>query len=736
MKSSVSCDKAALSRRHFLKLVSVAGAGLTLGVSLPSAIADTVSVPGKTSAEGVSDQMAAVLEPNAFVRINADNSIDVTIKHLEMGQGTFTGLATLIAEELDADWSQIKAHSAPANSAQFNNLMWGPVQGTGGSTAIANSFMQMRNAGAAAKMMLMAAAAQLWEVPIESISVAQGVVHHSQSKRSASFGELAELAAKQAVPEIEEITLKDPKDFVLIGKNIPRKDTGKTDGSAIFTQDVQLPDMLTALVAHSPRFGGTVASFDATRAKKLSGVVDVVQIPTGVAVLAKDFWSAKQAREQLQIVWDNKKASTASSDALIEEYKQLAQKPGMLAKQTGDTKTAFQAAAKVIEASYEFPYLAHAAMEPLNCVVHFKGDSAELWYGAQIHTMDQGGVAAVLGLKPDQVTINTLYAGGSFGRRGNPKSDYVLEAAQIAKAKPNVPIKLVWTREDDTRAGYFRPLYYHHLKAALDKDNNITAWQHRIIGQSIAKGSAFEGMMVQKGVDVTSVEGAANLPYSIPNISVELHTTDPGVPVQWWRSVGSTHTAYSTETFLDEIAAAVDIDPVALRLKLLKEHPRHQGVLQLAADKADWKKAPAKGVTRGIAVHESFNSYVAEVAEVSLKEDGQYKVERVVCAVDCGIAVNPDVIKAQMEGSIGFGLSPTISSEITLENGAVKESNFHDYQVLRIHQMPDIKVHIVPSAENPTGVGEPATPVIAPAVANALAAATGKRYYSLPIKKA
>lgn len=722
-----------VNRRDFLKFVVIGGAGLTLGLSLDSAHAE-MSGPGKTSAdESLSNGQ---FEPNAFIRIAPDNTVHVIIKHLEMGQGTFTGLSTLIAEELEADWSQIKPHAAPANAALYNNLLWGPAQGTGGSTAIANSFEQMRKAGAAAKMMLVAAAAQLWDLPADEISVSQGVVSHKASGKSASFGELAELAAKQDVPEPEEITLKDPKDFVLIGKRIPRKDGGKTDGTAIFTQDIKLDGMQTAVVTHSPRFGGKVKTFNADKARKMPGVTDVVQISTGIVVLATDFWSAQKARETLDITWDNSQAATASSEALLTEYKTLAKKPGLPAKKTGDADQAFKNAAKVIEASYEFPYLAHAAMEPLNCVAHFTGDSCEMWYGAQIHTMDQGAVAALLDLKPAAVKINTLYAGGSFGRRGNPKSDYVLEAAEIAKAKKGTPIKLVWTREDDMRAGYFRPMYYHTLKAGLDKDNKLVAWEHRIVGQSIAKGSAFEGMMVQKGVDVTSVEGASNLPYDIPNMHVELHTTDPGVPIQWWRAVGSTHTAYSTETFIDEIASAAKIDPIAFRLKLLTNKPRHHGVLKLAAEKAGWDSKLPKGRSRGIAVHESFNSYVAQVAEVSVQDDGSYKVERVVCAVDCGIAVNPDIVKAQMEGGIGFGLAPTLVSEITMDNGAVKESNFHDYQVLRMNQMPDVEVHIVPSAQAPTGVGEPATPVIAPAVANALFNATGKRYYRLPIKKA
>lgn len=722
-----------VNRRDFLKFMVMGGAGLTLGVSLNAVSAET-SASDKTSADGSLPN--GVFEPNAFIRINTDNTVDVIIKHLEMGQGTFTGLSTLVAEELDADWSQIKPQAAPANAARYNNLLWGPAQGTGGSTAIANSYEQMRNAGAAAKLMLVAAAAELWKVSEDDITVSKGVVSHKVSGKSATFGELTEAASRQDVPEPEDIELKEPEDFVLIGQHVPRNDSGKTDGTATYTQDIKLDGMLTAVVTHSPRFGGKVKTFNADAAKKMPGVTDVLEIPTGVVVLAKDFWSAQQARKALEITWDNSGASSASSEALLAEYKKLAEKQGLPAAESGKPEAAFNDAAKVIEASYEFPYLAHAAMEPLNCVAHFTGDACEMWYGAQLHTMDQMGVAGVLGIKPEAVKINTLYAGGSFGRRGNPKSDYVLEAAEIAKLKKGTPIKLVWTREDDMQAGYFRPMYYHTLKAGLDKDNNLVAWQHRIVGQSIAKGSAFEGMMVQNGVDATSVEGAANLPYDIPNLRVDLHTTDPGVPIQWWRSVGHTHTAHATEAFIDEVATAANADPVEFRMQLLADKPRHQGVLKLAAEKAGWGSEPSKGRFRGIAVHESFNSYVAQVAEVSVQEDGAYKVERVVCAVDCGLAINPDIVRAQMEGGIGFGLAPTLVSEITMDNGAVKESNFHDYQVLRMNQMPDIDVHIVPSAQSPKGVGEPGTPVIAPAVANALFSATGKRYYRLPIKKA
>ena len=413
----------------------------------------------------------------------------------------------------------------------------------------------------------------------------------------------------------------------------------------------------------------------------------------------------------------------------------LAQKPGLVARKEGDVETALQGAAKKLEAAFEFPYLAHAPMEPLDCVVKLAADGCEIWNGEQLHTGDQHAVAGLLGLKPEQIRINMLYAGGSFGRRANPKSDYVLEAVSIAKAiNGRAPVKMIWTREDDMRAGYYRPFNYHTLRAGLDAQGNLVAWQHRIVGQSIAAGTAFEGMLVKDGIDATSVEGAANLPYRIPNLLVDLHSPKIGVPVQWWRSVGSTHTAFSTEVMIDELAVAAGKDPFEFRRTLLDQHPRHQAVLELAAQKAGWGKPLPQGRGRGIAVHESFNSYVAQVAEVTIGKDGGIRVERVVCAVDCGIAVNPDVIRAQMEGGIGYGLSAALYGAVTLKDGRVEQSNFHDYKVLRIDAMPRIEVHIVPSSEKPTGVGEPGVPPIAPAVANAIFAATGKRLRNLPLK--
>jgi len=714
-----------VSRREFLQ----AGAGLTLAVVLPGAAAQ--SGPGKTVAMTAEGAFA----PNAFVRISPDNTVTVIAKHLEMGQGTYTGLATLVAEELDADWSQIRVEGAPADASRYNNLLWGQAQGTGGSTAIANSYEQMRNAGAAARAMLVAAAAKRWKVPAESIRVSQGMLTHASGKR-ASFGALAEEAAAQPVPQ--EVRLKDPKRFVYIGKRVPRVDRAdKSSGAARFTQDVQLPGMLTALVAHPPRFGGKPKSFDASRAKQVKGVVDVVGYETpvwsGVAVLAEDYWAALKGREALAVEWDESAAFRLGSQEIMAEYKRLAGSPGAVARSEGDADKALAGAARVLEAEYEFPYLAHAAMEPMNCVVRLDTDGAEVWNGEQFQTGDQFALAALLGLKPGQVKIHQLYAGGSFGRRANPLSDYLLEAAAICKAAGGVrPVKLVWSREDDTRGGFYRPMYFHALKAGLDAKGNLVAWTHRIVGQSILAGTAFESAMVKDGVDVTSVEGAATLPYAIPNLRVDLHSPKMGVPVQWWRSVGSTHTAYSTETFLDEVARATGKDPVALRRALLAGHPRHRGVLELAARKAGWGKPLGEGRARGVAVHESFNSYVAQVVEVSRRKDS-FHLDRVVCAVDCGVAVNPHIVRRQMESGIGFGLSAALTSAITLKNGEVEQSNFHDYTVLRMAQMPRTEVHIVPSTEKPTGVGEPGTPVIGPALANALASLMGKALRRLPL---
>ena len=724
-----------MSRRVFLKSTAAAGAGLTLGLYFGDALAQA-SGPGKT----VGSAAAGTFAPNAFLRIGRDNTVTIVVKHLEMGQGVYTGLPTLIAEELDAAWSQVRVEGAPADASRYNNLLWGPAQGTGGSTAMANSFEQYRQAGAAARAMIVAAAAEQWKVPADSIQVKNGVVFHANG-RKASLGELADAAAKQPVPAT--VKLKDAKDFVYIGKHVPRTDSkAKSNGSALFTQDVKLPDMLTAVVAHAPRFGQRLKAFDTNSVSGIPGVRYVVEIPTGVAIIATTFWAAKKGRDALKLEWDDASGYKGSSDAMLADYRKLAATPGKAARNDGDAAKAIDGAAKKFEAMFEFPYLAHAAMEPLNCVVKLTPDACEVWNGEQFQTGDQMAIAKYTGLKPEQVRLNMLFAGGSFGRRASPASDYVLEAVSIAVAltragKPGIPVKLVWTREDDMKGGYYRPMYVHALKAGLDGSGNIVGWHHRIVGQSIIAGTAFEADMAKDGIDVTSVEGASTLPYAIPHLAVELHTTKLPVPVLWWRSVGSTHTAFSTETFVDELAAAAGKDPVAFRRALLAKHPRHVAALELAAQKADWGKPLAPGKAgekraRGVAVHESFGTVVAQIAEVTVTGNA-FRVDRVVCAVDCGIAVNPDVVRAQMEGGIGFGLSAALYGKVTLKDGVVEQSNFHDYPLLRINEMPAIDVHIVPSTDKPSGVGEPGVPVIAPAVANALAAATGKRVRALPL---
>jgi len=717
------------SRRKFLK----GGGALVLGLHLPQGLAQ--SGPGKTAEDHL--VLSHPFQPNAFVRIGRDNTVTVVVKHLEMGQGTYTGLPTLVAEELDADWSQIRATGAPADAKRYNNLLWGEAQGTGGSTALANSYEQLRKAGAAARAMLVAAAAEKWHAPSKEIKVSRGVV--SWGNHRATFGQLAEDAAKQKVPA--DVKLKDPKSFRLIGKPARRTDAlAKSTGEAQFTQDVKLPGMLTAVVLHPPRFGAKLKGFDASKAKEIKGVRDVVPFFTpareGIAVLASDYWTAKKARDALTASWDDSGAFRMSSPELLAHYKGLAATAGTSARKEGDADKAIAGAAKVLEAAYEFPYLAHASMEPMNCVVKLDAAGCEIWNGEQFQTIDQMVVAKYLGFTPDKVKLNQLYAGGSFGRRANPASDFVLEAVAIAKTSSATsggrPVKLVWGREDDMRAGWYRPMYYHTLKAGLDAQGNLVGWKHVIVGQSILAGTAFEPMMVKDGVDATSVEGAANLPYAIPALAVDLHSPKVGVPVQWWRSVGSTHTAFATECFLDEVARAAKKDPYELRRALLAKHPRHKAALEAAAKKAGWGKPLAKGHARGIAVHESFNTFVAQVVEISSSKKG-LKIEKVVCAVDCGIAVNPNIVAMQMESGIGYGLSAALAGAITLKDGLVEQSNFHDYPVVRMNQMPRVETVIVNSGEKPSGVGEPSTPVIAPALANAILALDGKPMRALPL---
>ena len=699
-------------------------AGLVIGAHLP----------GFARAQGATTPPNYA--PNVFLRIGPDDIVTVLSKHLEMGQGPWTGLATLVAEELDADWAQIRVEHAPGGP-QYANLLFG-AQLTGGSTAMANSYEQMRRVGAAARAMLVAAAAESWKVPSAEIAVAKGVISHPSGK-SARFGTFAEAAARLPVPA--DPTLKDPARFGLIGSDLPKPDTvAKTTGKALYTIDQRGEDMLVAVVAHPPRFGGVAKDFDDTEARTIPGVVQIRHIPQGVAVFAKSTWPALKARDALKITWDETGSWTRSSAALVSDYTTLSEKPGLVARREGDPLGVLaRAGSSIVEQTFVFPYLAHAAMEPLDCVIRFDGDSAHASFGSQGPGIDAGSIANVLGIDPGKVSIDVLLAGGSFGRRAQATGDFAAEAAECAKAAGRgSTVKLIWTREDDMRGGRYRPLYVHRMRAAIGSDRTIQAWHHTIVGQSIMKGTPFEKQMVKDGIDETSVEGASDLPYGIPNFQCDLHTTDTGVPVLWWRSVGHTHTGYATETFIDLLLEKTGQDPVAGRLALLgDQHPRESVVLKAVAELAGWRGAKGQnGRAYGVAVHKSFNSYVAQIAEVSRGPDGMPKVHKVWCAVDCGVAINPNIIRAQVESGVGFGLGHALYAEIELgPDGQVVQGNFDTYRSLRIAEMPEVETVIVTSAEKPTGIGEPGVPPIGPAVANAWRSLTGQLVTRLPFSR-
>jgi len=723
-----------VSRRQFIKLTTLAGTGLTLGTLIPGCSSE----PGSAGANATDAK--PLVTP--FVRIAPDNTITVIVKHVEAGQGVWTGFAAVVADELDASWEQMRAEHAPAQVPQYGNFAFDPkgnVQGTGGSTSMANSWKQLREAGAAARAMLVQAAAAQWKVPVGDITVSQGAVSHSSGKK-ATFGELADAAGKLPVPT--EVTLKDPSKYSFIGntQTLTRLDSrAKSHGQQQFAIDVYLPGMMTAQIVRPPLFGATVKSIDATAAKAVPGVVDVVQVPRGVAVVGRDTWSVKKGRDALQVTWDESKAEKRGTAALMADFKQLARAPEALKiARHGETDAALKSAAKKIDAEFEFPFLAHAPMEPLTAVCQLSPDKCEIWAGAQFQTFDVMNAAAAAGMKPEQVKINSLAAGGTFGRRATADSDYISEVASIAKATGGkYPVKLIWTREDDIMGGKYRPLNYHHVTAGLDRDGKLVAYKQLIVGQSILWGTPLAAMM-KDGIDPAAVEGNADEQYDIANVDVTWVNPPSGVPVLWWRSVGHTHTAFSKEVVINELAHAAGQDPVAFRLALLEKHPRHAAVLKLAAEKAGWDKpfdkTPGRG--RGVAVHESFGSVVAQVAEVTVTGD-QIKVDRVVCVVDCGIAVTPDVVVAQMQSGIGYGLSAALLGKVTMTDGHVDQSNFHQYEVLRIDAMPRaIEVHILPSTNAPSGVGEPGTPPIAPAVANAVFAATGVKLHKMPFNLA
>ena len=704
------------TRRAFL-----AGSGLVIGFALAPAMR-AIAAPTGTQAGGANSLVAL----NTFVKIATDDTVTILSKHIEFGQGPFTGLATLIAEELDADWGQMRAVHSPADDKIFANLAFG-LQGTGGSSSIANSYEQFRTAGATARAMLVAAAAEEWKVPVAEITVEKGRIRHAATAKESGFGALASKAATMTAPV--DVKLKDPADFVLIGQELPKLDTvSKTNGTAIFTLDINPDNLLVAVVAHPDHFGAKVKSFDDSAARKIAGVVDVKEVPQGVVVYANDTYSALKGRDALKVEWDLSKAETRSSEELAADFRKMMKEEGLKAANKGEVDKAFGGeGVETLEAEIVFPFLAHAPMEPLDAVFIKAADgSLDIYNGAQFPGMDKATAAKILGLDPDKVRVNTQITGGSFGRKAQFGSPYMQEAAAVYGATDQSrPVKHMWTREDDIRGGYYRPMYLHKMRGAMDKDGQIVAWDQTIVGQSI---------MGKADLDETSVEGASDLPYNVSNLRVTSHNVQLAVPPLWWRSVGHTHTGFAVETFLDELFQKVGKDPVEGRLKLLTEDPRYAGVLKRAAEMADWGAKLPEGRERGVAVVKSFGTYVGQVVEISTGNDGAPRVHNVWCAVDCGVAINPNVIKAQMEGGVGYGLGAVLFDAVTLgKGGAISQSNFHDYRSIRINEMPHVEVSVIKSADAPTGVGEPGVPPVGPAVANAWRRLTGSPVRSLPI---
>jgi isoquinoline 1-oxidoreductase beta subunit len=721
-----------VSRRDFLKTGAASGAGLVIAVQLQGC----AKPPPPVS--------TAPFAPSAWVRVQEDGTVLIEVDRSEMGQGVSTALPMLVAEELEADWSTVRYEAAPANPAYANKLARG-MQVTGGSTAVANGWVPLRQAGAQAREMLLSAAAARWGVDRATCRAEKSRVLHDTSGRSAGYGELAADAAKQPVPQT--LRLKDPKDWKLIGRPLPRLDLpAVVRGEPVFAQDVRVPGMLVAQVERSPVLGGSVKSFDGSKAKAVPGVRAVVQLTGGVAVIAEDFWAAKQGRDALVVEWDEGPNSELDSDGVRATLRALVAQPeGAVVRADGDAPGTIASLTRKIRAEYEAPFLAHATMEPMSCSADVRPDGVTLWAPTQMQWAPrfgggaQGAAANAAGVEMEQVDVRTTKLGGGFGRRS--EMDFVVDAVEASKAV-GAPVRVVWTREDDMRHDFYRPATLHVFEGAVDEAGRPVAWSHVIAGSSIIarfmpswmpEFAANKVGMLKHGADPTSIEGAEDLPYRIANLRVDYRKADIPVPVGFWRSVGHSQNAFATECFVDELAELAGQDPVAFRLSLLGDKPRHRGVLELAAERSGWDTPLAPGRARGVAVAESFGSFVAEVAEVSIT-NGVVRVHKVTCAIDCGQVVNPDIVAAQMEGAIAYGLTAALKGEITLAKGRVRQSNFLDYPLLRMDEMPEVVVHLVSSTESPGGVGEPGTPPIAPAVANAVSALTGARVRRLPIR--
>jgi isoquinoline 1-oxidoreductase beta subunit len=701
------------SRRTFIKAASAAGGGLMLGCYF--------------SAESGTAFAAGTFEPNVWIRVNADESVRIMLTMLEMGQGVMTSMPMLVAEELDFDWNRIKTEWAGADP-RYGNPNFGGQQLTAGSNSVRGMWKVLRESGAVARTMLVTAAAQTWGVPESACSTDRGVVLHQASGRKLTYGALVDKAAALPVPT--NITLKNPAAFKILGQSLPRLDVPeKVNGTARFGIDVKLPGLLTARVVRCPVFGGKVASLNADKAKAVPGVRNVVQISTGVAVVADNYWAASKGAEALAIKWDEGTLATLNSAAMMKKYVELAQQPGKVARNDGNADQAL-GASRAFERQYEAPFLAHACMEPMNCTADVRADGCDVYVPTQGQTPSHQAAVAASGLPADKVKIHVTYMGGGFGRRG--EADFVIDAVETSKAIGK-PVKVVWSREDDIQHDYYRPLSYARMWGALDANGAPTVFKQRLVQQSLMKRI---GGLPPNGVDFISLDGAANLPYTIPNVKIEYTETDPGIPFGFWRSVGASFQGFVVEAFIDELATTAGKDPYQFRRDLLGKAPRHKAALELAAEKAGWGTPLPAGRGRGIAVMECFGSILAQVTEVSVDARGGVRVHRVVCTVDTGWVINPDTIKAQMEGGIVYGLTAALRGEITIQNGRVVQKHFGDYPALRHNEMPQIDVYIVPSTEMPGGIGEPSTALAAGSLVNAVYAATGKRIYSLPIKPA
>jgi len=705
-----------LSRRRFLQTGAAAGGGLLLSLRLPFAGADAEAAD------------AGGFTPNAFIRIEGDGRIVLIMPYVEMGQGTYTAIPMLIADELEVELKQVQLEHAPPNERLYGNPLLGGVQATGNSNAVRGAWQPLRQAGATARTMLVSAAAKRWKVDPASCRAQNGEVIHAATGRRLKFGELAADAAHMPAPE--SVTLKRPEDFKLIGTPAKRLDTpAKVNGTAVYGIDVRPPGVKIATLAQSPVFGGRVKSVDDAAAKAVRGVRQIVRLDDAVAVVADHMGAAKKGLAALTIEWDEGPHAKLDTDAIASELEKATLNPGPVAQSIGDSAKALANAATKVEASYQVPFLAHAAMEPMNCTVHVRKDACEVWVGNQAIARAQATAAKTTGLPLDKVVVHNHLIGGGFGRR--LEIDGVTRAVQIGMQVEG-PVKVVWTREEDIQHDMYRPYFFDRLSAGLDAKGMPVAWSHRFAGSSII--ARWLPPAFNNGLDPDTTDGAINLVYSLPNLQVEyLRVEPPGIQTAFWRSVGPSHNVFVTESFMDELAAAAKQDPVAYRRALLDKSPRAKAVLELAAEKAGWGEPLPQRVGRGVSLQFVFGTYMAQVAEVEVSKDGAVRVRRVVCAVDCGAVVNPDIVRAQIEGAIIFGIGAALYGEITLKNGRVEQTNFDTYQVLRINEAPAIEVHIVRSFEPPGGMGEAGTSAIVPAVTNAIVAATGKRLRKLPI---